>query len=124
MHDAEEVDQVVLPASQGLLLPSHPGEDALDDPAPLIAPQPATVVSLGVQAGALDVEVEGQQHQRDFMMVRGMCRDRERQAVTIIEKALLQQVLLDPLPLLISQTQHALIMLALPQLRDSATGTC
>jgi len=95
----------------------NPGEEALDNPAALVATQPPPVFGLALDAVGLvrgdhlhalrtqllieriavvrfiadqvlrlcldHVEVKGQLHERDFMMVRGVRSHRQRQAVTI-----------------------------------------
>jgi len=98
-------------------MPLHPCEESLDDPAPLIATQPSSVLcrafhavrlmwrdhldalfaKLGVKRIAVvcavadqilrlrfdHVEVERQLHERNFVVIRRMRRDRQRQAMTI-----------------------------------------
>jgi hypothetical protein len=44
VHEAEEIGGVVLPANQEPTLPLNPGEEALDNPATLVATQPPPVL--------------------------------------------------------------------------------
>jgi hypothetical protein len=53
VHETEKIGRVVFPTHQEAALPLHPGKEALDDPASLVATQPPSVLGLALDAVAL-----------------------------------------------------------------------